>query len=92
MSIALIDKLQVFTLFLLWQGGGARISGGEVTFSSCSIYENTAAATVRAPPISPLGRWIGWAVGMGKLIRLTTCCTYIDRSMSRMWTFHWGDG
>ena len=29
---------------------------------------------------------------MGKLIRLTYPCTYIDRSMSRVWTFHWGDG
>ena len=39
----------MFTLFLLWQGGGAYIySGAEVTFTSCNIYENTA-AYVRAP-------------------------------------------
>ena len=44
-----MDKLQVFTLFLLWQGGGAYITGGaEVTFTSCNIYENTA-NFVRAP-------------------------------------------
>ena len=28
--------------FVLWQAGGVRIDGGEVTFTGCNIYENTA--------------------------------------------------
>ena len=30
------------TFLLLWQGGGVRIDGGEVTFTNCNIYKNTA--------------------------------------------------
>ena len=53
-SIAPMDILYQYKSrsFVLWQGGGVRINGGEVTFTSCNIYSNTA-EYVRAPTPTP---------------------------------------
>ena len=51
LSIATMDTLERSTcmhVLICWQGGGVHIDGGEVTFTNCNIYENTA-DYVRAP-------------------------------------------
>ena len=72
LSVAPMEKLQVlFNLFLLAQGGGVGINEGEVTFTSCNIYENTA-GNVRAAYICSSPRWIA-ADGPARCVEWGCC-------------------
>ena len=43
-----LERSTCMHVLICWQGGGVHIDGGEVTFTNCNIYENTA-DYVRAP-------------------------------------------